>query len=79
VLKIEKMWWRVLCSVLVKRIWGSPGARYLFLLLVDVCRPSATCVSGVGLGLRSVGPTGSPFRERGAATQSLRCLSVPVS
>ena len=32
-------------------------------------RPSATCVSYVGLKLRSVDPTGSPFRER-------RCIPV---
>jgi hypothetical protein len=35
---------------------------------VGVPRPSATCVSCVGLRLRSVNPAGSPFRERGAAT-----------
>jgi hypothetical protein len=35
---------------------------------VGVPRPSATCVSYVGLRLRSVSPTDSPFRERGAAT-----------
>jgi hypothetical protein len=34
-----------------------------------VPRPSATCVSDVGLTLRSVDPTGSPFRER-------RCIPV---
>jgi hypothetical protein len=35
---------------------------------VGVPRPSATCVSYVGLRLRSVSPTDSPFRKRGAAT-----------
>jgi hypothetical protein len=43
---------------------------------VGVPRPSATCVSYVGLRLRSVGPTGSPFRERGAATWVVASLPV---
>jgi hypothetical protein len=34
--------------------------------VAGVPRPSATCVSYVGLRLRSVNPAGSPSRERGA-------------
>jgi hypothetical protein len=73
--------WRVLCAQLKKkstRAYGDMGVpwccKYEWQFAASGCvgvpRPSATCVSCVGLRLRSVGPTGSPFRERGAYPNS---------
>jgi hypothetical protein len=63
----------VVCLVLVLGNMGIPWCcKYEWQFAASGCvgvpRPSATCVSYVGLGLRAVGPTDSPFRERGAAT-----------
>jgi hypothetical protein len=63
----------VVCSILVLVNMGIPWCcKYEWQFAASGCvgvpRPSATCVSYVGLRLRSADPTGSPFRERGAAT-----------
>jgi hypothetical protein len=63
----------VVCPVLVQGNMGIPWCcKYEWKFAASGCvgvpRPSATCVSYVGLRLRSVSPTDSPFRERGAAT-----------
>jgi hypothetical protein len=68
------VWWRMLyAQFFVLGNMGIPWCcKYEWQFAASGCvgvpRPSATCVSYVGLRLSSVGPTGSPFRERGAAT-----------
>jgi hypothetical protein len=63
----------VVYSVLVLGNMGIPWCCEYVRVAVCCCGcvgvpgPSATCMSYVGLGLRSVDPSGSPFRERGAS------------